>query len=78
MAARYDELIDYGSTEMAKRLDPLISEFDTFEDAERYDEWFRAEVEASLSDPSPCIPHDQVMAEMEDLIEAKRKARHDR
>jgi hypothetical protein len=64
---------------MAKqRLDPLVSEFDTQEDAERYDKWFNAEVQASASDPQPSIPHDQVFAEMDDLIEAKRKARNAR
>ncbi|KNH09965.1 hypothetical protein BRCH_01900 [Candidatus Burkholderia brachyanthoides] len=62
---------------MAKyRLDPRVSEFDTLEDAERYDKWLRAEVQASESDPEPSIPHDQVFAEVNELIEAKRKARN--
>ncbi|WP_087047924.1 type II toxin-antitoxin system RelB family antitoxin [Caballeronia ptereochthonis] len=63
---------------MDARLDPLIHEFDTLEDADRYDKWFRAEVEASLSDPAPSIAHDQVFAEMDALIAAKRKARNAR
>jgi hypothetical protein len=63
---------------MDGRLDPLISEFETLEDAELYDKWFRAEVEASLSEPAPSIPHDQVFAEMDALIAAKRKARNAR
>lgn len=63
---------------MDTRLDPIISEFETLEEAERYDKWLRAEVEASLSDPAPSIPHDQVFAEMDALIAAKRKARNGR
>jgi len=58
---------------MAK-LDPIVSEFETSEDAEAYDAWFRAKVQASLDNPGPGIPHDEVMAEMQKLIdEAKRK-----
>ena len=35
-------------------------------------DWFRAQVEASLADPRPGIPHDQVMAELRAIIEAKK------
>jgi hypothetical protein len=59
--------------DMATHLDPLISEFETAEEADAYDLWFRAEVQASIDDPRPSIPHDQVMAEMHELIEAKRR-----
>ncbi len=58
---------------MAK-LSPIESEFETTEEAEAYDVWFRAKVEASLADPRPSIPHDQVMAEMRTLIESKHVA----
>ncbi|UJW87524.1 type II toxin-antitoxin system RelB family antitoxin [Devosia sp. SL43] len=61
---------------MAKKLDPIISEFDTQEQAESYDRWFRAKVEKSLADPRPGIPHDQVMAELDAIIaaaEARKK-----
>lgn len=51
-----------------KPLDPIISEFATEEQAASYDRWFRAKVQASLDDPRPSIPHDQVMAEMEAVI----------
>ena len=44
------------------KLDPIVSEFDTEEEAEAYDRWFRAKVEASLADPRPPIPHDEAMA----------------
>jgi len=46
-------------------LSPIVSEFETEEQAASYDRWFRAQVQASLDDPRPSIPHDQVMAEMD-------------
>jgi hypothetical protein len=49
-------------------LDPLISEFATQEQADSYEQWFRAKVQESLDDPRPGIPHDQVMAKMDALI----------
>ena len=52
-------------------LSPIVSEFDTEEEA--YDKWFRAKVEASLADPRPRIPHDQAMAEMRAIIDSKRE-----
>ncbi len=54
-------------------LDPIESEFASTEDAEAYDAWFRAQVERSLADTRPPIPHEQVMAEMKALIESYRK-----
>ena len=50
-------------------LSPLASEFDTVEQEAIYNEWLRAKVEASLADPCPAIPHDEVMAEMDALID---------
>ncbi|ROM57741.1 antitoxin [Pseudomonas poae] len=46
---------------------------DAEEHTDSYDHWFRAKVQAALDDPSPGIPHDQVVAEMQALIESKRK-----
>ena len=57
------------------KLTPIESEFATTEEAEAYDAWFRTEVEASLADPRPLIPHDQVMAELRAIIEAKKAKR---
>lgn len=54
-------------------LSPIESEFATVEEAGAYDRWFRAKVQASIDDPRPNIPHDQVMAEMRALIETKRR-----
>lgn len=56
---------------MSTKLDPLISEFDTAEEEAQYTEWLRAKVSASLADKRPLVPHDQVMAEMWEIIESK-------
>jgi hypothetical protein len=49
-------------------LSPVESEFDTTEDAEAYDRWFRAKVQVSLEDPEPNIPHAAVMADIDAII----------
>ena len=49
-------------------MSPIESEFETDEQACAHDRWFRAQVQASLDDPRPCIPHDQAMAEVELII----------
>ncbi|WP_064702548.1 type II toxin-antitoxin system RelB family antitoxin [Halomonas caseinilytica] len=54
---------------MSTPLDPRISEFETQEQADSYDRWFRERVQRSLDDPRPNIPHDEVMAKMEAIIE---------
>ena len=54
------------------KLSPIESEFETTEDAEAYDAWFRAKVEKALRSKDPGIPHDEVMAEMRELIAKKR------
>lgn len=53
------------------KLSPIVSEFETQEEADAYDRWFRAKVAASLADPRPPIPHDEVMAEMRRIIAEK-------
>ncbi|MDR2195690.1 MAG: hypothetical protein LBE50_03675 [Gallionellaceae bacterium] len=49
-------------------LDPRISEFETAEQEAHYTAWLKAKVAASLADPRPAIPHDEVMVEMDKLI----------
>jgi hypothetical protein len=56
-------------------LSPIVSEFETEEQAASYDRWFRAQVQEAIDDPRPSIPHDQVMAEMREIIAKKRAAR---
>lgn len=41
-------------------------------DPDSYDAWFRAKVQEALDDPRPGVPHEQVMAEMKDLIDSYR------
>lgn len=54
---------------MNRALSPLVSEFETTEQEASYTAWLRAKVAASLVDPRPAIPHDEVMAEMDTLID---------
>lgn len=55
--------------------DTLISEFETQEQAASYDLWFRAKVQEALDSSKPRIPHDEAMARVNALLEAKRVAR---
>lgn len=43
-------------------------------DPDAYDAWFRAKVREALKDDRPALPHADVMAEMRELIERKRRA----
>ena len=49
---------------MSAVLSPIVSEFETQEEADAYDAWFRTKVQKSLDSKSPRIPHDQVKAEI--------------
>ena len=72
---------DLATAMTEKKLDPRVSEFETEEQAASYDRWFRAKVQASLDDPRPPIPHDEVMAQVRATIKrvaaAKQKNRPD-
>ena len=57
------------------KLDPIISEFETEEQAAAYDVWFRAQVEEGLRSKGPWIPHEVVMREARQII-ANAKAKH--
>jgi hypothetical protein len=63
---------------MTKKLDPIISEFETQEQADSYDKWFREQVQASIADKRPGIPHDEAMARIRPLHRPIRRARRDR
>lgn len=56
-------------------LDPLPPEFATPEEAEAYDAWFRAKVEASLADTRPAIPHEEAVRRITETIERNRRKR---
>ena len=59
---------------MAK-LDPIVSEFATEEEAAAYDLWFRAQVEEGMRSKGPWSPHEEVMREALRII-ANAKARN--
>ncbi|TAM89697.1 MAG: antitoxin [Candidimonas sp.] len=56
---------------MGTTLPPIVSEFETEEQAASYDRWFLAKVQASRDDPRPSIPHDQAMAMIREKLAAK-------
>ena len=56
------------------KLSPIVSEFETEEDAAAYDAWFRAQVETALASTEPDVPHEQVVAEIDAIIERHRAA----
>ena len=61
---------------MAK-LDPIVSEFETEEDAAAYDIWFRAQVEAGLKSTKPRIPHQEAMTRIQKTLDKHRSVRPD-
>ena len=61
---------------MSILLSPFYSEFESEEEAESYDRWFRAKVQAALDDPSPGIPHEEAMVLLDQLLDERRKNRH--
>lgn len=64
---------------MSAQLSPIVSEFESEEQATSYDAWFRRQIQASMDDDRPNISHDQVMSEMKSRLAAKReKRRNDR
>ena len=59
--------------ETMAELSSLVSKFATTEEADAYDRWFRAKVQASLDDQRPSVPHDEAMARVQAKIEAARR-----
>lgn len=56
---------------------PLVSEFGSAEEEAAYLAWLHEKVAESLADPRPPVPHDEVMAELRQIIErAKAKRIH--
>jgi len=53
---------------------PIESEFANSDDEAAYDAWFRAKVEKALASTKPRIPHDEVMARAQAIIERHRQA----
>ncbi|MCK2042165.1 stability determinant [Chromohalobacter sp. TMW 2.2308] len=57
---------------MSTPLDPIVSEFETQEQADRYDRWFRERIQQSLDDPRPNVPHDEAMARVRAMVESNK------
>ncbi|WP_413740710.1 stability determinant [Sphingomonas sp. Sphisp66] len=53
---------------MAK-LSPIVSEFASTEEEAAHDAWVRAKVEKALASTAPCIPHEEVIAEMQAILD---------
>lgn len=53
---------------MSPLRDPQMYRFETAEAEARYDAWLQSKVAASLADPRPSIPHEEVVVEMESLL----------
>lgn len=58
---------------MSIALSPLVSEFETTEQEASYTAWLRAKVAASLADPRPAIPHDEVERRMAERFAKMRQ-----
>jgi hypothetical protein len=59
----------FGYTGAMNEQSPIVSEFDTPEQAAAYEKWLREKVARSLADPRPSIPHDEVMARAQAIID---------
>jgi hypothetical protein len=56
-----------------KKLDPIVSEFETEDQAASYDRWFRAKVQAAIDEPGKLVPHDEAMARVRETIRRAAK-----
>lgn len=64
--------LPYNFQIMSDHLIPSDSELTTAKEAEAYDRWFRAKVQKSMDDLRPAASHEEVMATLWKIIEAKR------
>lgn len=58
---------------MSTALDPRVSEFETQEQADSYDRWFRAKVQEAVDSRRPRLPHDEVVRRMDERLEKLRQ-----
>jgi hypothetical protein len=61
---------------MTKSISPLVSEFESEDQATSYTAWLQDKIKRSVEDTRPLVVHDQLMAELESIIsqaELKRK-----
>jgi hypothetical protein len=55
-------------------LSPIVSEFETEEQAAAYAAWLKAKVGDSLSDSRPVTSHDEAIARIRKIIDSRRAA----
>ncbi|WP_150303331.1 type II toxin-antitoxin system RelB family antitoxin [Pseudomonas saliphila] len=63
---------------MSAHLSPIVSEFETEEQAASYDHWFRTKVQEAMNSTKPKLAHDEAMSKVRAELEKRRKARADR
>ena len=63
---------------MSTLLSPIVSEFETEEQATSYDQWFCAKVEEALRSDKPRLPHDAAVAKVQAVLDERRKVRANR
>ena len=54
---------------------PIVSEFETQEQQESYNQWFRAKVEEAMQSEKPRLPHDAAVAKVQAELKQRREAR---
>jgi len=55
-------------------LSPIVSEFESAEQADAHDVWLRDKVAASLADSRTPVAHDEAMKRAHAILKAKRDA----
>lgn len=60
------------------KFDPMLSVFDSAEEEADYTAWLRAKLQASIDDPRPSIPHEQVMAEIRERLAQLKSSKIER
>ncbi len=53
---------------MNTQLDPIVSEFETQEQADSYDRWLKAKVQRSIDNPGQAMSHAHVMTKVDAII----------
>ena len=51
---------------------PIVSEFDTDDQAAAYEKWLTEKVATSLADPRPTLGHDEAMGRARAIAKAKK------
>ncbi|ETK21429.1 putative RelB/DinJ family addiction module antitoxin [Pseudomonas sp. FH4] len=60
---------------MSAQLSPIVSEFETEDQAASYDRWFREKVLEAMNSDKPRLPHDEAMAKVQSALDERRKSR---